>query len=295
MSRPPWPRKAPPPKGWRPRALVSDVDGTLTDKSRRLDLQAVDALRQAEAAGVPVVLATGNVLPIVYSLAYFVGTTGPIVAENGGLVLWRGQLDRLVDAAAAERAADEVERRLGLKRLFTDQWRLTEVAYPEGPTTLEDVTRVVGEAGLTAAVRIERTGFAVHLMAPESSKFRGVEHALRAMELSPDDVLAVGDSDNDQSMITGCRVGVATGDASQGLKEVADFVAQAPRGAGILEALARYGVLVSSPATGASRGARASPTSARPSRRRAIPRGSRASRARPATKRAAAVPRNRRR
>lgn len=219
------------------------MDGTLTYTTRRLDLEAVEALREAEDAGVPVVLATGNVLPIVYSLAYFIGTTGAIVAENGGLVLYQGVIEQLGDPAAAGRAAKQVERRLRLTRLFTDRWRVTEVAYPEARGTLEAVRKAVREAGLSNAVRVERTGFAVHLMSPGTSKFAGVQRALQRMGHFPDDAIAMGDSDNDRSMIEGCRVGVALGNASPRLKAAADFVASRPRGAGIREALERYRVL----------------------------------------------------
>ncbi|EQD49531.1 phosphoglycolate phosphatase, partial [mine drainage metagenome] len=46
------------------RVLVTDVDGTLTDRSRRLDPAAVAAIRAVEDRGLSVVLATGNVLPV---------------------------------------------------------------------------------------------------------------------------------------------------------------------------------------------------------------------------------------
>jgi phosphoglycolate phosphatase (TIGR01487 family) len=240
------------------------VDGTLTGKDRLMDLSAVGALRAAEGAGVPVVLATGNVLPIVYALSYFIGTSGPVVAENGGLVCFRGTVQRLTDPAHALRAHEAVTRRYAADRLFTDQWRVTEVAYAERPGTLAGVRRAVKDAGLTAQVRVERTGFAVHLMDPRHSKFEGARRALALLGVDPADALAVGDSDNDRSMLKGCGVGVAVGDASPGLKRVADFVAKRPGGAGLWEAFRAYGVVPRARrSTGAGRGARGRPKRAR--------------------------------
>jgi hydroxymethylpyrimidine pyrophosphatase-like HAD family hydrolase len=91
------------------RAVVTDVDGTLTDSSRRLDPVAISYLRRVEDAGYPVLLATGNVLPIALALYRALGLSGPIVAENGGMlyrkVPGRGEIvERLADPRVARRA-----------------------------------------------------------------------------------------------------------------------------------------------------------------------------------------------
>jgi len=260
--------------------VVCDVDGTITHKDRRIDGRAVDELRAAEAAGVPVVLATGNVLPIAYALGYLVGTTGPIVAENGGLIYWRGEVERAASSEQVEAVARHVEAALGLKRLFTDRWRVTEVAFPEAPTTFEDVRAAAARHPGRASVRIERTGFAVHVMDGRATKFRGVARALARLGIAPADALAIGDSDNDVDMIEGCGAGVALGDASAGLKAAADFVAKAPAGAGIREALEAFGVL--SAPEGRPRAARERPTRASRRRRPRSTRARRAPRRRPA-------------
>lgn len=242
------------------------------------------------------VLATGNVLPIAYALAYLIGTSGPVVAENGGLILHRGRVTRVSDPRAALRAHAAVQRRYPAARLFTDRWRVTEVAYPELPGTLAGVRRALADAGAASTVRVERTGFAVHLMDPHHSKFEGVRRALALIGVAPADALAVGDSDNDRSMIVGCGVGVAVGDASEGLKQGADFVARGRGGAGLWEAFARYGVAAPprAGATGAARGARGRPTrgwrrpsgrAPRPPRRAPARAARRAPPARPAARR----------
>ena len=44
------------------RALAIDIDGTLTDKLRRLNFTAGELIRELEARNVMVILATGNAL-----------------------------------------------------------------------------------------------------------------------------------------------------------------------------------------------------------------------------------------
>ena len=75
------------PPGWCPRVVAFDIDGTLTDENKRLDMHAVEALRRLEDAGIPVILATGDVRAITYGLWRFIGLSGPMCCENGG-VLW---------------------------------------------------------------------------------------------------------------------------------------------------------------------------------------------------------------
>ena len=56
------------PEGWCPRVVVIDIDGTITDGKKHLSTEAVQAVRRLEDAGIPVVLATGNVRPVTYGL-----------------------------------------------------------------------------------------------------------------------------------------------------------------------------------------------------------------------------------
>ena len=80
------------PKGWIPKAIAVDIDGTLTDSNKEIYLEAIEALRRLEAAGIPIILATGNVRAITYGLWRFIGATGPMVCENGGVV-WHPEWD----------------------------------------------------------------------------------------------------------------------------------------------------------------------------------------------------------
>ena len=72
------------PSGWMPKAIAVDIDGTITDYNKKLHLGAIQSLRRLEEAGIPIILATGNVRAITYGLWRFIGASGPMVCENGG-------------------------------------------------------------------------------------------------------------------------------------------------------------------------------------------------------------------
>ncbi len=161
------------------RVVVTDVDGTLTDRRRRLDPAAVAAVQRVEERGIPVVLATGNVLPIALALHRSLGLSGPIVAENGGLI-WRGDrrgekaIERVADPRPARAAYRALRRaRVPVRRLFTDRWRETEIAL-EPTVPIRRLRAVLG----ARPVRIESTGYAIHLIDARAGKAVAVARAL---------------------------------------------------------------------------------------------------------------------
>ena len=227
------------------RALVTDVDGTLTDAHRRLDLAAVRLVQEVQASGRPVVLATGNVLPIALALYRSIGLTGPIVAENGGLLYWRQDgrdhveklLDRRVALAAYRRV---VAAGLPVRRLFTDRWRESEVALEPGVPPAQ-VRAAVGDL----PVDVEFTGYALHLIARGGGKVPALRRALAPHGLTLADCLVTGDGDNDVPMLRAAGFGASFANGSARARAAADYVARAGYAAGFREAIKRSRVLVS--------------------------------------------------
>jgi phosphoglycolate phosphatase len=225
------------------RAVVTDVDGTLTDDRRRLDPEAIRWVRRLEEHGVPVVLATGNVLPIALALHRSLGLSAPIVAENGGLIYrkrdGRETVERLADRSIALRALRAV-RRAGLdaRPLFTDRWRETEVAI-EPTVPLAAVRRAIRPL----PVRAEATGYAVHLMQRGAGKRRALDRALDDLGLTLRECVVLGDGDNDVGMLRAAGFGVSFASGSAAARRAARYVARSPFAAGFVEGLKASTVL----------------------------------------------------
>ena len=71
------------PDDWKPKVVAVDIDGTLTNENKLIEPTVIDALQRLESAGIPVILATGNVRAITYGLWRFLNLSGPICCENG--------------------------------------------------------------------------------------------------------------------------------------------------------------------------------------------------------------------
>ncbi|HYA70600.1 MAG TPA: phosphoglycolate phosphatase [Thermoplasmata archaeon] len=228
----------------RLRVVVTDVDGTLTDADRRLDPRAVEVVRALEARGIPVALATGNVLPIALALWRSLGLSGPIVAENGGILYHQNQdgadvVERLTDRRLALAAFRKLKAAgLPVRRLFTDRWRESEVAL-EPNVSVAAVRRELGDGG----VEVESTGYALHLMETGGGKLPALERALSYRGLTPADCVILGDGDNDVAMLRAAGFGVSFASASARARRAARYVTRAEFAAGFVEGLKASGIL----------------------------------------------------
>lgn len=226
------------------RAVVTDVDGTLTDGDRHLDTRAVEMVRRLEGRGFPVILATGNVLPIALALHRSLGLSGPIVAENGGLLYRRADggkevVERLTDRSVAVAAFRKLRAAgLPVRRLFTDRWRQSEVAL-EPNVSVARVRRALG----SSTVEVESTGFALHLMAAGGGKLPALVRALAYEGMTPADCVVLGDGDNDVAMLRAAGFGVSFASASPRARRAARYVARAKFAVGFVEGLKASGIL----------------------------------------------------
>lgn len=225
-------------RGKNIKAFVTDIDGSITDDKRRISTEAIESLRGLEEKGIPVMLASGNVLPLAYGLSSFIGISGPVIAENGGVVYYRKEVKYLADRKRCDEAFEMLKKHLPVKKIFTDRWRRAEIAI-EPNINLEEVRRLLSDYNL----RAETTGFAIHIFEPHVSKFQGLKVACEMMGLDVKDVAAFGDSENDLDMIKHCGVGMAPANATQELKSYADFVASSSNGHGLFEGLKWLGFI----------------------------------------------------
>jgi phosphoglycolate phosphatase (TIGR01487 family) len=225
------------------RAVVTDIDGTLTGPDRVLHAGAAALLRRLDLGGTPVVLATGNVLPIALAIHRSLGLRAPIVAENGGILYERvdgvDRVTRLSDRRIAW-AAYRTARRAGLplRRLFTDRWRETEVAV-EGNVPPSALRRAVR----AHPVSIEATGFATHIMERGHGKRPAVDGVLRKLGIPWSECLVAGDGDNDVGMLRSAGWAISFRSGSPKARRAADFVATRAFADGFVEAVKDRGVV----------------------------------------------------
>jgi hypothetical protein len=223
------------------KALLTDVDGTITDASRRIDTGAIECIRSLVDDGIEVVLASGNTACFMDALSKMAGTKGTFIAENGGVyrIGYSGTLhingDQEVCRAALETVQahyrkDEIEL-----DLYNPTYRYADLAFAR-TVPVEEVRQVL--AG--QPVQVIDTGYAIHLQSEGVSKGTALVALARDMGLSPRDFFAIGDGVNDIQMLQWAGRGVTIANAHPATKAAASDVMEEGFGKGFVQAVKKY-------------------------------------------------------
>jgi len=212
-------------------ALASDYDGTLAHNGV-LDELTTAALDRFRASGRRLLMVTGRELPDLQSVCRVLDRFEWIVAENGAL-LYRpaDHFTRLLSAPAsallAQKLAEAHVQPLSVGRA------IIATRDPYHTITLE----LIKQLGLELQVIFNKG--AVMVLPTGVNKATGLSCALNEMAIDPQDVVAVGDAENDHAFLAMCGLGVAVGNALPMLKERADLVVDGKRGSGVAELIDR--------------------------------------------------------
>jgi hydroxymethylpyrimidine pyrophosphatase-like HAD family hydrolase len=127
------------------------------------------------------------------------------------------------------RFVEELRRR-AVQPLFIG--RVVVATVEPNEVTVIDVIR---KLGLDLQVILNKGS--VMVLPASVDKATGLAAALHELALSPDDVVGVGDAENDLAFLAICRCGVAVANALGAVRERADHVTQGADGAGVREVI----------------------------------------------------------
>lgn len=257
------------------RLVALDVDGTLLDSSHRLTPGVRDAIHSAQRRGVTVCLATGKLLVSVTYLLDELHLDGLQITCNGAALMrvesglpaesWPLSHAQAALAASAirELAPDMAIAWYTSDTIYTDapHGLLDEVlaSYQEPP--LRHVRRLDGE--LPAPLKLlvtgdqrhlltlrdqlsERIGSAltvsrttadfVEVMAPAVSKGAALHALARRLGIAHGDIAAIGDGENDISLLQAAGMGIAMGNAMPALLQHAAYTTRSNDDDGVAHA-----------------------------------------------------------
>ncbi|HUP73446.1 MAG TPA: HAD hydrolase family protein, partial [Acidimicrobiales bacterium] len=210
--------------GWF-RAVAVDYDGTITADGAPQQ-EVLDSLSRWRISGGRTLLVTGRILAEL--LAVFPDASkffDLIVAENGAVV-WDGGRTRVLARPVAASLSNALQARAIPCR------RGSAIIATHG-SYLHAIEGAINELGLDVQLVSNR---AEMMVVPAGiSKGTGVRAGLRALGMSPHSAVAIGDGENDQSLLRACELGVAVANAVPSLLHEADIITRAADGAGVIE------------------------------------------------------------
>jgi len=80
----------------------------------------------------------------------------------------------------------------------------------------------------------------LEIVRKDVGKEKGIEALMKKLCITQEEVMAIGDAENDLSMIRFAGLGVAMGNASDEVKEAADFITETNNEAGVAKAITRF-------------------------------------------------------
>ena len=260
------------------KLVVSDVDGTLVTRDKRITDRVTQTLAALDVLGVAFTIISARPPLGVHRLVETLDLAGPVGAVNGGALI-RADLtiiERKFVPEAAARAAISFLREQGI-----DPWVFTETEWflrdPEGshvdherstlamdfrrvddisPEILSHVLKIVGAShdhthlarcetelqallGATASATRSQSYY-LDITHPEAIKGEGLAGLARLLDLDLDCVLAIGDGTNDITMLQRAGFSVAMGNASDIVKGHAMVTTDDCDDDGFAKAVERY-------------------------------------------------------
>jgi Cof subfamily protein (haloacid dehalogenase superfamily) len=273
--------------------LVVDLDGTVRSRALGIPPGVRGAVAAAQAHGVRVCVATGRMWRSAEPWVRALGADSPAILYNGGQVLdfesGRTLYERRLPRDAARAALDlargdaavqshlylrdrvYVEREDPLTEAYAADDGLTYDVVPSLDALLTDDPQkllVIGARDRIAALQatVHAARLPVHavqsepvyleILPPGVSKGAALGALLEALGVGAAETIAVGDNWNDVEMLEAAGLGVAMGNAPEGVRARADHVCGTAEDEGVRQVIERF-VLRAAAGASAPRRARA--------------------------------------
>lgn len=259
------------------KLFVTDMDGTLLNSERKISQGNRHAIRRAVEAGTVFTIATGRMYSSALPYARELGLDVPIITYNGALIktaegrelyasyLDEGLVKELLDFAGEEELYIQLysDDKLYFKEENERARFYQEMSGVTGSAVGEDIYKYAVRVpkllimGSTpeesdAAVELVRRQFGgridvmkssplyVELIKPGVNKATAIARLAEMLEIPSEQVLAIGDSSNDVSMLASVAISVAVGNANDEARAAARYMVTDNDHDGVAEALERF-------------------------------------------------------
>ena len=232
------------------RGVLTDIDDTLTEGGQ-IAPEALQALHDLRAAGIPVIALTGRPAGWSEPLA-LAWPVQAIVAENGAVMLRcidsQLQFDFTEDAATRAAnficlkacAADVIARVPGATLATDSPGRLTDIAIDHSEFAYLSADQIAAVCDVMHAHGLHATVSSIHINGwiGDHSKWTAAAWAVGPEQFNPADWIYVGDSTNDALMFARMPLSIGVANIARFVTQLSalpTYVTEAERGAGFAE------------------------------------------------------------
>jgi HAD superfamily hydrolase (TIGR01484 family) len=210
----------------RYHVLATDYDGTIA-RDERVAPEVVEALKRLKASGRKLILVTGREIDQLKAIFPQHTLFDRIVAENGALIYQPDTMEeRLLGEKPPKAFIQELKRKgvpVSVGRVIVATWEPHQAVVLDAIKTTGLEYQVIFNKG------------AVMVLPPGINKAKGLHEALKDLCMAEHNTVAVGDAENDNSMLNSAECAVAVGNALPQVQAIADWTTGKRQGDGVME------------------------------------------------------------
>lgn len=258
------------------KLLAMDLDHTLLNLDNQIADKTLLLLERCRERGVVLALATGRFFPSAQKYAKLLGNDCKIVCYNGsiikngdgktlfstelsvevmkklvrftkerGLYLQFYQDDKILVERLVEETRIDPDLKNGecLEAVDFDRWTFKpspKAMIVEKPENVPDRQKEL-EAFMDGCVYLAQSQkYLIEIMPEGVNKARSLERLAQSLGIQREEVMVCGDNTNDAEMVQWAGTGVCVANGVDALKQIADYVTEAQRSAGVAEAIQKF-------------------------------------------------------
>ena len=256
------------------KLVVTDIDGTIVKFNGELQPEIIAVFEKLKQKGVKVVIATGRMYNATSDIVGTLNLNTPVICYQGAMIRDDNNIyfEKSVAKDTALNIIDDIRSygahiNLYLRdRLIVEQddKYIKEYAAPRSlkyevvkdlKEVAQDATKILAIDDDSQKVTIIRnetrkkypflnivksTDWYCEFVNQEADKGLAIKYLADMWGISLDEVLAIGDQDNDIEMIKVAGIGIAMGNGSPNIKKVADYVCPTVENFGFARAMEQF-------------------------------------------------------
>ena len=229
------------------KLIAIDMDGTLLLPDHTISPAVKNAIAAARARGVNVVLTTGRPYAGVHNYLKELHMEQPgdyCITYNGALVQKAADGSTVAQTALSYddyRFLEKLSREVGSHFHAMDpNTQFLKVMMIDEPAILDQAIARIPQEVKEKYTVLKSAPYFLEILDKRVNKGTGVKSLADVLGIKPEEIMAIGDQENDIAMIEYAGVGVAMDNAIPSVKEVANFVTKSNLEDGVAFAIEKY-------------------------------------------------------
>lgn len=257
------------------KLLALDIDGTILKKDYSLSENVKNAIKKVAKLGVKVVLVTGRMHNATTFIAEELEIDTPILSYSGALAKNSEKIfyEELIPDSLAravikelrnfdlqtnlymnEEIYSEVEtdtlieycekRKLKYKIKSFDEFENIRVnkilAIGKTSEATTEVLKYLQSKFQNKLCMVKSLPTFCEIISKDASKGKAILYLAKNWGINHDEIMAIGDQDNDIELLKTAHIKVAVGNASEGLKAIATYIAPSVEDDGVVDAIKKF-------------------------------------------------------